>query len=261
MTWLQVLILGVVEGLTEFLPVSSTGHLILATKLLNITSSPFVTSFTIAIQLGAIMAVVILYGPKLWLNKKLAYLAVAGFIPTGIIGFLLYGLIVKRFLTSPMIVVWALVIGGLFLILFEKWYQKRFQNAETKSLIDLTLPDALIIGLVQAVSIVPGVSRSAATVVTGLARGFSRQAIVEFSFLLAIPTMLAATSYDLLKHGAIFTGSQWELLLFGALISAIVAIISIKWLVRFVQSNSFVIFGVYRLIIGVIFLIIFLQVF
>lgn len=254
MTWLQVLILGVIEGVTEFLPVSSTGHLILATKLLNITSSPFVTSFTIAIQLGAILAVVILYWQKLWFNKKIAYLAVVGFIPTGILGLTLYSLVVKKLLTSPLVVVWALIIGGLLLVMFEWWYQKRFNDTETKNLTDLNITDALIIGLVQSVSMVPGVSRSAATVVAGLARGFSREAIVEFSFLLAIPTMLAATSYDLFKNGAIFTTNEWEFLLMGAIISCLTAIIAIRWLIRFVQTNSFMIFGFYRLIIGLIFL-------
>ncbi|MBI2482154.1 MAG: undecaprenyl-diphosphate phosphatase [Candidatus Vogelbacteria bacterium] len=253
MTWSQILILSIIEGVTEFLPVSSTGHLILVTRLLNITSSPFVTSFTVAIQLGAIMAAVILYGSKLWHNKKLASLAVIGFIPTGIIGFLFYSLVIKKLLTSPLVVVWTLIIGGLLLILFERWYQKHFQNIETKNLMDLTWSDAVIIGLVQAISIVPGVSRSAATTLAGLARGFSREAVVEFSFLLAIPTMLAATSYDLLRHGSIFNDNEWGALFLGGFISTIVAILSIKWLIKFIQTNSFVIFGFYRIVIGLIF--------
>ncbi len=261
MTLLQILILSVIEGVTEFLPVSSTGHLILATKLLNVTAAPFVTSFTIAIQLGAIMAVLILYGRQLAVNRRLALLAVAGFVPTGAIGLALYSLIVKKLLSSPMVVVWALIGGGLVLILFEYWYGRRFAGATTKSLGDLTVKDALLIGLIQSVSVVPGVSRSAATIVAGLVRGFSREAIVAFSFLLAVPTMAAATGYDLFKNGFVFTNGQWLTLVGGAIISCAVAAATIRWLVRFVATNSFIVFGVYRIIIGLIFLFIFTGIF
>jgi undecaprenyl-diphosphatase len=213
MTILHSIILGIIEGLTEFLPVSSTGHMILASSLLGIQPSVFTKNFEIAIQLGAILAVVVVFWKKFWNWNRLFKLAVA-FIPTGVIGLLLFH-VVERLLGSDTVVLASLFVGGIILIAFEAYYGKKEDalaaaaSADaTASAIDvpdldtISYPQAIGIGFAQAVAIIPGVSRSGATIVGGLAMGISRAAIVEFSFLLAVPTMLAATLYSLYKSHA-----------------------------------------------------------
>ncbi|HQF41216.1 MAG TPA: undecaprenyl-diphosphate phosphatase, partial [Candidatus Paceibacterota bacterium] len=190
MTIFSAALLGVIEGLTEFLPVSSTGHLILASRLLGLPDSEFVKSFEVAIQLGAIMAVVILYWRQFLVNRQVLARVLVAFGPTAIIGLLAYPLVKEYFLGNEVITLVALFVGGLFLIFYEK---KIGEKENSLDLIEgLSWRQAIWIGLAQAVAIIPGVSRSAATIIGGMALGLSRRAIVEFSFLLAVPTMAAA---------------------------------------------------------------------
>jgi undecaprenyl-diphosphatase len=237
MTGIQAIILSIVEGITEFLPISSTGHMILASTLLKIQETDFVKSFEIIIQLGAILAVVILYWKKLWVNNMRVFIA---FIPTAIIGVVFYKYIKDVLLGNPWIVVWSLGVGGLLLILLEKFHTEKQKN--------MSLLDAFIIGCTQSLSIIPGVSRAAAAIAGALMLGVKRETAVEFSFLLAIPTMAAATGLDLLKSGRNFTGSQYELLAIGFIGAFITALIIVKWFIGFVKTHTFIPFGIYRIL-------------
>jgi len=239
------LILGIVEGFSEFLPISSTSHLILAGKLLGLAESDFVKSFDIAIQLGAILSVVVLYWRELLVNWETIKKVAVAFLPTGVIGFVLYKIIKNILLGSTAVVLWSLLIGGIILIVFEMLHREK--DDATKSLSEITYMQSFLIGVFQSLAVIPGVSRSAATIVGGLILGMKRTIIVEFSFLLAVPTMLAATVYDLYKNGAIFSVLQLNYLAVGFLTSFIVALASIKFLIRFVQNHTFILFGIYRI--------------
>ena len=239
------IILGIVEGFSEFLPISSTGHLILAGKLLGLAESDFVKSFDIAIQLGAILSVVVLYWRELLVNWETIKKVTVAFLPTGIIGFVLYKIIKNILLGSTAVVLWSLLVGGIILIVFETLHREK--DDATKSLSEITYMQSFLIGVFQSLAVIPGVSRSAATIVGGLILGMKRTLIVEFSFLLAVPTMLAATVYDLYKNGAVFSASQFNYLAVGFLTSFIVALASIKFLIRFVQNHTFILFGLYRI--------------
>ena len=209
MDFFHAIILGIVEGLTEFLPISSTGHLILVSKLLSLPETEFLKSFEIIIQLGAILAVIVLYGRRLLTDNELMKRVVVAFIPTGLIAFFLYKY-VKVLLGSPMVVVATLCIGGVILILFERYHQEPKGELD-ESLSVMPYSQAVKIGLFQAISIVPGISRSGATIVGGMLLGMKREAIVEFSFLLAVPTMMVATGYDLLKNASSFSSSDTQI--------------------------------------------------
>jgi len=238
-------ILGIVEGISEFLPISSTGHLILTSHLLGLQHSDFLKSFEIAIQVGAILSVVVLYWRDLLVNPAVMKRVALAFLPTGLIGLTLYKIIKSYLLGSPSIVLWALAAGGLFLIVFEyKHHEKSDAVARTE---DMSYRQALIIGLFQALAVIPGVSRSASTIVGGLVLGLRRKTIVEFSFLLAVPTMAAATGYDLLKNASRFSLDQMGFLAVGFVVSFVVALLSIKFLLRYIQTHTFVPFGVYRI--------------
>jgi len=246
-------ILGVVEGVTEFLPVSSTGHLILAGKVLGLPQTEFLKSFNIAIQLGAILAVVVLYARSLLVNTEILKRVGAAFAPTAVIGFVLYKLIKKFLLANSDVVLWSLFLGGIFLVVFERVYRER--DTAGDDLARLTYRDAVLIGLCQSLAVIPGVSRSAATIIGGLILGMKRRAIVEFSFLLAVPTMLAATAWDLLKtsQDITLTPQEWQMLGLGFATAFAVAMISIKCLLHFIQRHNFTPFGVYRVCAAVIF--------
>jgi undecaprenyl-diphosphatase len=248
MDYIHAIILGIIEGLTEFLPVSSTGHLILAADLLQLEFNDFQKSFGIIIQFGAILAVVSLYWRKLldWsLIKKLA----TAFVPTAIIGLLFYGIVKRFLLESPMVVLWSLLIGGIALIVFEKWYK----TLPTSPQQEISYQQALGIGVFQSIAIIPGVSRSAATILGGLFLGLNRVQIVEFSFLLAVPTMLAASSLDLVKNYHIFNADNLSLLAVGFVTAFLVALFAVKYFLRFVQKHDFVPFGIYRIALAIIF--------
>lgn len=253
MTPLDSILLGALEGATEFLPISSTGHLILAGELLNLPSDEFTKSFMIAVQLGAILAVLILYF-KQFLDIEVLKRLVVGFIPTGIIGFTLYPLIKGYLIGNSVVVVWALLVGGIALIVFELLHkEKEDEPGEVRA---LPFRQALLVGLFQSIAIIPGVSRSAATIVGGLLIGIRRATIVEFSFLLAVPTMLAATGYDILKSYNSFSVDNWGLLALGFATSLLVALLSMKLLIGFVKKHTFIPFGIYRIVLALVFLLI-----
>lgn len=254
-TALHAAILGIIEGVTEFLPISSTGHMILAANALRIPDTEFLKSFEIIIQLGAILAVFALYWKKLLLNKKIFNRVAVAFIPTAIIGLFVYKLVKKYLLGNTTVVIWSLLIGGAILVIFELVRRKNKERIDTtKEIEEITYTQAFTIGLFQSIAIIPGVSRSAATIVGGLMLGISRQAIVEFSFMLAVPTMAAATGLDLIKNGYSFTGHESGLLLIGLIVSFVSAFIAVKFLLRFVKNHTFIPFGVYRIVIALAFL-------
>lgn len=244
----QAIILGVVEGLTEFLPVSSTGHLVLAGKLLSLPSGNFEKSFEIIIQLGAILSVVVLYWRSLLVSFETQKRILVAFFPTAIVGLAFYKIIKTYLLGNAAVVCAALFLGGVLIILFEKWYAKRPKENLVADISKLSYRQAAIIGLCQSAAVIPGVSRSGATILGGLGVGIQRETIVEFSFLLAVPTMLAATGLDLLKNASAFSSSDALLLAVGFLASFVVALAVIKLFLGFVQKYSFVSFGVYRII-------------
>lgn len=249
MNYFDALILAIVEGITEFLPISSTGHLILTSKILGIAHSNFLSSFEIFIQLGSILAVVLIYADIIWHDRNLLKKIIVAFLPTAILGLIFYSFVKKYLLGSTLVTLLALLIGGILLIIFERWYQIR--QAPKTNLSQINLKQAFIIGVVQAFAMIPGVSRAAATIVGGLGLGLDRASAVKFSFLLAIPTMLAATSFDLFKSGFEFTGEEFYLLAIGFLGSFIAAFFAIKFFFKFIRSHSFVSFGIYRIILAI----------
>lgn len=248
MTLIHSLILGIVEGLTEFLPISSTAHLMLAGDLLKIPATDFVKSFDIFIQLGAILAVVILYFKRIITNWNLIKKIAVAFIPTAIIGFILYKIVKTYLLSNNYIAAIALLLGGLVLIIFEKRFYK---NSPVLSS-EITYRQAFIIGCAQSLAIIPGVSRAAATIIGGLAQKIERKTMVEFSFMLAIPTMIAAVGWDLIKTPISFSRPEWSLLAYGFIVAFITAIIGVKFFIKFIQKNNFIPFGWYRIILGLI---------
>lgn len=247
----QALILGALEGLTEFLPISSTGHLILATKIMSIQQTEFVKSFEIAIQLGAILAVVVLYARMLWKNTDAIKRILVAFLPTALIGFGLYKLIKQYLIGNDTVVMVALAVGGLAIILFELIHQEK--ETAVAEIENISYSRAFAIGVFQSVAVIPGVSRSAATILGGLLCGLKRATIAEFSFLLAIPTMAAATGYDLLKNYQYFSFDQTSALGVGFLSAFLVALVGVKFLLRFIKTHSFIAFGVYRIVIAAVF--------
>lgn len=244
MTLLDSILLGIVEGLTEFLPISSTGHLVIASDILKIPASDFLSSFIIAIQLGAIASVVLVYWRTLFFDWKTVQRVAVAFVPTALVGFILYKLLKAVLIDNLALIAWMLILGGVVLILFERYHKEGTAS-------EISYPQAFLIGCIQSLAIVPGVSRAGATIIGGLSLGLSREKIVEFSFLLAIPTMLAATAYDLLKSGSSFGGGEWELLIVGFVVAFVSAFIAVKWLIRYVQTHSFALFGWYRIALGV----------
>jgi undecaprenyl-diphosphatase len=251
MTILQAAILGIIEGLTEFLPVSSTGHMILADSLMHITDKEFVKTFEIAIQLGAIAAVVLLYIRRFLKEPKLYAILFVAFLPSGVLGLLLYKHI-KALLFNPISVSIALILGGVILLFFDKFAAKR-QHHDT----EVTYKSAFGIGLFQTISMIPGVSRAAATIGGGLAMGLNRMRAVEFSFLLAVPTMVAATGYDLFKQRHTLNAAHFDLLAVGGIVAFACALLAVRFFVGFISKRGFFLFGIYRIVIGIIFLAVF----
>ncbi len=245
MTYLQALIIAVVEGLTEFLPVSSTGHMMLATALLGIKSTPFVKLFTVCIQLGAILSVVVLYFKRFFQSVDFYFKLVVAFIPAAIAGVLL-GDFIDSLLESVIGVSMALFLGGLVLYFIDNWI-KGNEGSE------VNYPTAFKIGLFQCLALFPGVSRSAATIIGGMTQGLTRQKAAEFSFFLAVPTMFAATAKKLLdfyKEGITLSGDEINILLFGNLVAFVVAIVAIKGFIGLLSRKGFRVFGIYRIIVG-----------
>lgn len=251
MTSLHALLLGIVEGFSEFLPISSTAHLILVSELLHLAQTPFVKTFEIVIQFGAILSVVAVYWRSLLVSKDVMLRIVIAFIPTAIIGFLLERVIRNVLFENIPTILTSLFIGGIILIVFETYHRPSQKAVADMSV--MSYKQAFLVGLFQALAVIPGVSRSGATIVGGLLLGVSRKAIVDFSFVLAVPTMLAATVLSLVKHSDEMSFDQSGLLAIGFITSFIVALISIKWLLQYVKKHTFIAFGVYRIIIALIF--------
>lgn len=251
MSFLQAVIIAIIEGLTEFLPVSSTGHMILAQSLMDIQDKDFAKTFEIVIQLGAIMAVLLLYIKRFFVGLNIYLKLFVAFLPTGIVGFLAYK-IIKHYLFNPFTVSVSLIVGGVMLILLDKWSEQK--ESEYQEVEDISYAGAFKIGLVQCLSMIPGISRAAATIFGGIFSGFNRKQAAEFSFLLAIPTMFAASGYDLLKEHENINHENIKLLLSGALVAFIVAIIAVKGFIAFLNKYGFKHFGIYRIVIGVLFL-------
>lgn len=257
MNIIHAIILGAIEGITEFLPISSTGHMILASKLLGLQETEFLKTFEIFIQLGAILAVVVIYFKKLITSVDTIKKIIVAFIPTAILGLLLHGFVKKYLLASPLIVSIALIVGGILIIWFERWNAKGQTSHSIKQSkdIDVSYIQAIKIGFYQSIAMIPGVSRSAATIVGGQLSGVSRMEIVEFSFLLAIPTMFAATVLDLYKGIGEIGSNEITLLSIGFITAFIVALIAIKGFLSYIQKHNFVNFAIYRIIVGILFLV------
>lgn len=250
MTIWEAIILAIIEGLTEFLPISSTGHMIIGSSLMGIESNDFVKNYTVIIQLGAILSVVVLYAKRfvkdIWFYVKLAI----GFIPAGIIGFLLSDKI-DELLENVTVVGINLLVGGIFLLFVDQIFKK---NEENTSKQEPTFWDSFIIGFFQVIAMIPGVSRSAATIVGGLSRGLNRKTAAEFSFFLAVPTMFAATGYKLLKMftegNNSFSSDEIQMIAIGNIVAFVVALLAIKFFIDFLTKYGFKIFGWYRIIVG-----------
>lgn len=255
MNLLHVLLLSIVEGLTEFLPISSTGHLILASKLLSIQTTNFTETFNIIIQLGAIFAVVVLYFRKFF-NLKLIKKLIVAFIPTGIVGMLLYPFIKGFLLGSSWVTLNALFWGGVVLIIIEiiiKKVKGKGQEIKEIYLEKISYKQAFLIGCFQCLSVIPGMSRAAATIIGGLTVGLNRPTATEFSFLLAVPTMIAASGYDLYKSREFISRGGFLTLTVGTVLSFVFAMIAIKFLIGYVKKHDFKSFGIYRIALSVLY--------
>lgn len=256
----QAAILGVIEGFTEFLPISSTAHLVIASQLLGIAETDFVKSFIIAIQVGAILAVVVLYWKTFLRNWETNKRIAVAFVPTALIGFALYKVIKGVLLENLTVISSALVVGGILLVLFEKFHPRGGTAAGAagsagtppEDLSHIPYWKAFVIGCAQSVAVIPGVSRAAATIIGGMLLGIERKTIVEFSFLLAVPTMIAATGYDLLKSASAFTFGQLDVIALGFVISFIFAIVGVRFLLRYIKQHTFTSFGFYRIVLGLL---------
>lgn len=251
MTIFQSIIIAIVEGLTEFLPVSSTGHMILTSAAMGLDNSEFLKTFEISIQIGAIMAIVLMYIKRFFQSFDIYWKLIAAVLPSIIIGFFAYPLI-KGYLFSPLVVSISLILGGIILILIDKKVVAKVSNYPQPE--DMPLKNAFFIGLAQCVSMIPGVSRAGATIVGGVFNGLDKKQATEFSFLLAVPTMVAATGYDLLKTPLTFTKQEIIILLIGLVTAFIFAWIAVKIFLALVQKFGFLYFGWYRILVGFLFL-------
>lgn len=253
MHWIHAVIFGAVEGITEFLPVSSTGHLILTARLLGLPQTEAMKSFEIAIQLGAILSVVWIYWRSFLVEWETLKRVMAAFLPTAVIGFLLYRLIKKFLFAGESTVLWTLGIGGVILVLFDLLYHEKI--SATNEIARIPYSKALGIGVIQSLAVIPGVSRSAATILGGLFLGIERKKAVEFSFLLAVPTLLAATALDLLKSKSAIAPHDWAMLFLGGFTSFLVAIFGIRFFLGFLQKQKrwVLFFGLYRIFLALVF--------
>lgn len=253
MTIFESIIISIIEGLTEFLPVSSTGHMVIAQDLMGIESTEFVKAFTVIIQFGAILSVVVLYWKRFFCSWDFYLKLLIAFIPAAVLG-LIFSDIIDAFLESSIVVATMLVIGGVVMLYVDKWCSKIATSEE------VTNKKAFKIGFFQCIAMIPGVSRSMATIVGGMAQGLTRKAAAEFSFFLAVPTMFAAMCYKLLKlylepNGVQILTDNMPILLVGNVVAFIVALLAIKFFIGFVTKYGFKAFGYYRIAFGIIILI------
>lgn len=246
MTTLQAIIIAIVEGLTEFLPISSTGHMIITQSLLGVQSTDFVKVFTISIQFGAILSVLVLYGQRFFQSINFYLKLIAAFIPAAIIG-KLFGDQIDLWLENVEIVAYTLLIGGIILLFIDKILNPKQET-------EITYGKSFVIGLFQCIALIPGVSRSAATIIGGMTQKLTRKQAAEFSFFLAVPTMLAATGYKLLKAyketPEALSSDNLSILLIGNIVAFVVAIIAIKFFIGVLTKYGFKAFGYYRIIVG-----------
>ncbi|MDF2517477.1 MAG: UDP-diphosphatase [Sphingobacterium sp.] len=252
MSIIEAIILAIIEGLTEFLPVSSTGHMIIATALMGIQPSAFVKLFTIVIQLGTILSVLVLYYKRFFKSLSFYYKLVIAAIPASVLG-LLFNDYIDSLLESPLMVAIMLVIGGVVLLFVDKWFNKPIVEDSD----NVSYKQAFMIGVYQCLALIPGTSRSASTIIGGMAEKLTRKAAAEFSFFLALPMMFGASAVKLLKffkEGNSFTGEELNLLIVGNLIGFVVAIIAIKSFIGFLTKYGFKAFGWYRIVVGIIIL-------
>lgn len=250
MNALHAAILGIVEGITEFLPISSTAHLVFTSRLLGLEQTPFLGTFEIAIQLGAILAVALVVWHRFLADPRLIPVTLVGFIPTAILGAIAYPFVKELLNATPLIPILTLGIGGFLLIVFERVQSRNLRTGAPLG--STTYRQAILVGLSQCVAFVPGVSRAAATVVGGMSAGLSRTAAVELSFLLAMPTMAAATGLDLVRTGFSFTPHEWQLLGVGFVTAFVTAFAAVRWLLRYVQTHTFASFGMYRIVAAIV---------
>lgn len=256
MNIINSLIMGIVEGVTEFLPISSTAHLIIVSKFLKIPQTDYQKFFEVFIQGGAILAVIFLYFQYLLKHKNISKKVIMSFLPTAIVGLLLYKIIKKIFFESSLLIIIALIsIGIVFLIL--EYLIKTKQIIVRKPLEKLSLKQAFLVGIAQSIAVIPGVSRSGIVMITMMLQGYKRSEAAVYSFLLAVPTILAASGYDLYKMRSIVFKSEGNFiyLIIGLGVSFITAYISIKWLIGYLQRNTLSAFGVYRIVLGLALLI------
>jgi undecaprenyl-diphosphatase len=254
MNTLQSIIIGIVEGLTEFLPISSTGHMIIAEKLLQLQESDFVKVFTVAIQLGAILAVVVLYWKKFFDFSKWQFYVklLVAVIPALVFGFL-FSKKIDAMLDSAITVAVTMLAGGIVLLFIDNLFKHPTIDSEEK----IPVHKAVVIGIWQCLAMIPGVSRSAASIIGGMQQGLTRSVAAEFSFFLAVPTMLAATGYKLLKYYSErggFTANEYQQLAIGNIVAFIVAMLAIKFFIGFLKKFGFRIWGIYRVTVGIVLL-------
>ena len=247
MSLLEAIILAIVEGITEFLPISSTGHMIITEKLLGMQSTEFTTAYIVSIQFGAILSVIALYWKRFFQSVDFYKKLLVAFIPAAALGAVL-GDYIDMILGSVEVVAVSLLLGGIILIFIDKWLAGKDDDNE------ITYFKAFKIGLFQCIAMIPGVSRSAATIIGGMAQQLTRQTAAEFSFFLAVPTMFAASVYKLLKNHDALTGENIYILLIGNLVAFIVAMLAIKFFIAFLQKHGFKLFGYYRIALGLILL-------
>ena len=254
MGWIDVLIIAIIEGITEFLPISSTGHMIITQKILGTEPNDFYKLYIIVIQFGAILSVVALYWKKFLQSMSFYYKLLVAFIPAAVFG-LLFSDIIDNLLENVIVVAIMLVVGGIILVFVDSWFKK---NDEIKNQ-EVTYKKSFIIGMFQVIAMIPGVSRSASTIIGGMTQKLNRKTAAEFSFFLAVPTMFAASAYKLLQNIlddklSVITDNI-GLLIFGNIVAFIVALIAIKTFIAFLTKYGFKIFGYYRIVVGLAILI------
>ncbi|MES2800170.1 MAG: undecaprenyl-diphosphate phosphatase [Bacteroidota bacterium] len=252
MGYFEAIILAIIEGLTEFLPVSSTGHMIIGSTMMNIASDDFTKLFTVAIQFGAILSVVLFYFKKFFQNINFYVKLFVAFIPTGILGLLLKSKI-DGLLENIWVVAISLLVGGIILLFVDKWFAKN----ETEGTDEVSFKTGFIIGIFQSLAMVPGVSRSAASIIGGMTQKLTRKAAAEFSFFLAVPTMAAATLKSMWDEKELLmksSNNEWMLLVVGNVVAFIVAYLAIRVFISFLSKNGFKFFGYYRIALGLLLL-------
>jgi len=247
----QAIIIGIIEGFTEFLPISSTGHMIVASRFLGIEENALIKAYEVIIQFAAIMAVMLIYKDKMSFKKILLWQKlILAFLPLAIVGFIFKDHIKALF--NVQTVAWMFIIGGIIFLVVEYFYKEK--ESHVSDVEEVSYMQALWIGIAQIFSLVPGTSRAGATIIGGLLTGLDRKTSMEFSFLLAIPVMAAVTGYDLLKHYQDFADANWGAFVIGFVTAFVVAYLTIKLFLAFIQKFTFVAFGIYRIIFGVILL-------